>query len=416
LFDMSTAYLIEDRLRTINFSGYTWKVKASEAQVGPGPNYFSADPNDVWVDGNGSLHLTITARNGKWYSTEVFTEAPLGYGTYIFTLASRVDQLDKNAVLGLFTWDAAAPANNYREIDIEFSRWGQDSGDNAQYVVQPFGTPGNRHRFPIALTGLYSTHSFKWEADQILFTSHQGSMPSLGAQIDSWLYTGADVPPAGAGNARINLWLYNGVPPSNGQRVEVVIESFQHPTVFADVPISHWALSYIQRLYNAAITGGCGVHPFKYCPESTVTRAQMAVFLERGIHGSSYNPPAVGGGSGFADVPIDYWAGAWIKQLAADGVTSGCGSGNYCPESPVTRAQMAVFLLRSKYGDSYAPPAVGSSTGFTDVNPSYWAAAWIKQLVAEGITAGCGTGTYCPESPVTRAQMAVFLVRTFNLP
>jgi hypothetical protein len=77
---------------------------------------------------------------------------------------------------------------------------------------------------------------------------------------------------------------------------------------------------------------------------------------------------------------------------------------------------MAVFLLRSKHGASYNPPAVGSSTGFSDVPLTHWAAAWIKQLVAEGIAAGCMTGSYCPESPVTRAQMAVFLVRTFDLP
>jgi hypothetical protein len=142
----------------------------------------------------------------------------------------------------------------------------------------------------------------------------------------------------------------------------------------------------------------------------------MAVFLERGIHGSSYAPPAPGGGTGFNDVPVSYWAGAWIKQLAADGITGGCGAGVYCPLSAVTRAQMAVFLLRSKYGASYSPPDVAGNSGFSDVQPTYWAAAWIKQLVAEGITAGCGAGTYCPEAPVTRAQMAVFLVRTFNLP
>jgi S-layer homology domain len=82
----------------------------------------------------------------------------------------------------------------------------------------------------------------------------------------------------------------------------------------------------------------------------------------------------------------------------------------------VSRAQMAVFLLRAKNGGSYSPPAVGGSTGFGDVPTDYWAAAWIKQLVTEGITAGCGNGNYCPEAPVTRAQMAVFLVRTFNLP
>jgi Calcineurin-like phosphoesterase/S-layer homology domain len=185
---------------------------------------------------------------------------------------------------------------------------------------------------------------------------------------------------------------------------------------FSDVPIDYWAGNSIERLYKAGITGGCSFNPFKYCPETIVTRDQMAVFLERGMHGSTYNPPVVGGSTGFADVLPDYWAGAWIKQLAAEGITGGCGSSNYCPESSVTRAQMAVFLLRSKYGASYAPPAVGADTGFGDVSTTYWAGAWIKQLVAEGITAGCGSGNYCPEAPVTRAQMAVFLVRTFGLP
>jgi hypothetical protein len=186
--------------------------------------------------------------------------------------------------------------------------------------------------------------------------------------------------------------------------------------IFTDVPESYWARDFIERLYKAGITGGCATVPLRYCPEDTVTRAQMAVFLLRGIHTSAYTPPAIGATSGFADVPVDYWSGAWIKQLAAEGITAGCGNGNYCPEHPVTRAQMAVFLMRSKYGSSYIPPAVGGTTGFTDVPPDYWAAAWIKQLVIEGITSGCGSGNYCPEKSVTRAEMAVFLVRTFNLP
>ena len=192
--------------------------------------------------------------------------------------------------------------------------------------------------------------------------------------------------------------------------------SLYEPASFADVSPAHWAWNFIERLYNAGITGGCGMNPLTYCPEGTVTRAQMAVFLERGIHGAAYNPPAVGGSTGFGDVLNTYWAGAWIKQLAADGITGGCGINLYCPEAPVTRAQMAVFLLRSRHGPSYNPPPVGTSTGFSDVPPTDWAAAWIKQLVAEGITSGCGAGTYCPEAPVTRAQMAVFLVRTFDLP
>jgi hypothetical protein len=64
----------------------------------------------------------------------------------------------------------------------------------------------------------------------------------------------------------------------------------------------------------------------------------------------------------------------------------------------------------------YTPPDVGTSTGFADVPVTHWAAAWIKQLAAEGITTGCGGGNFCPSTPVSRDQMAVFLQRTFNLP
>jgi len=185
---------------------------------------------------------------------------------------------------------------------------------------------------------------------------------------------------------------------------------------FADVPTSYWSWAYIESIYAAGITDGCATSPsLIYCPTSPVTRAQMAVFLLRGIHGRSYAPPAATG-TKFADVPASYWAAAWIEQLATEGITSGCGGANYCPDSAVTRAQMAVFLLRSKHGIAYSPPAVGASTGFGDVPTGYWAAAWIKQLAAEAITGGCGGGNYCPDSAVTRDQMAVFLERTFSLP
>ena len=183
---------------------------------------------------------------------------------------------------------------------------------------------------------------------------------------------------------------------------------------FSDVPETYWAWAWIESLYSAGITAGCGTGI--YCPGSTVTRAQMAIFLLRGIHGSSYTPPAVGTDTGFDDVPVTHWAAAWIKQLAAEGITGGCGANLYCPEATVTRDQMAVFLLRGKYGSAYTPPAVGTGTGFGDVPVTHWAAAWIKQLAAEGITSGCGAGNYCPNNKVTRAEMAVFLVRAFSLP
>ena len=186
---------------------------------------------------------------------------------------------------------------------------------------------------------------------------------------------------------------------------------------FTDVPVTYWAWSFIERLYNAGITGGCATTPnLLYCPDATVTRAQMAVFLLKSMHGAGFNPPLVGDSTGFGDVATSHWAAPWIKQLALEGITGGCGNGNYCPEAPVTRAQMAVFLLKAKNGYGYTPPLIGDGSGFTDVPDNYWAAVWIKQLATDGITGGCGAGIYCPENPVTRAQMAVFIVKTFGLP
>ena len=118
----------------------------------------------------------------------------------------------------------------------------------------------------------------------------------------------------------------------------------------------------------------------------------------------------------FADVPDTHAFVKWIEQLAREGVTSGCATHppGYCPEGAVTRGEMAVFLLRAKHGGAYDPPV---PTGmFADVPVSHPFATWIEQLAREGITAGCGSTTYCPDATVTRGQMAVFLVRTLNLP
>ncbi len=185
-------------------------------------------------------------------------------------------------------------------------------------------------------------------------------------------------------------------------------------TTFADVAKNHWAWSSIEKIYNAHITTGCSASPLIYCPTSPVTRGQMAIFLLRGIHGGGYVPPAPTG-TLFGDVPANYWAAGWIERLALEGITSGCGNGNYCPDHPVTRDQMAVFLLRAEHGKTYMPPPP-KGTVFGDVPVTHWAAGWIEELANEGITGGCGGGNYCPDDSVTRDQMAVFLVNTFNLP
>lgn len=117
----------------------------------------------------------------------------------------------------------------------------------------------------------------------------------------------------------------------------------------------------------------------------------------------------------FFDVPIDHWAWSFIEALVARGVTSGCSLGTFCPDDPVTRGQMAVYLLRAKEGPLYFPPPC-TAQQFDDVPCLAPFAPWINELVARGITAGCGAGNFCSRNVVTRAQMSVFLTRVFNLP
>ena len=121
-------------------------------------------------------------------------------------------------------------------------------------------------------------------------------------------------------------------------------------------------------------------------------------------------------GSVFTDVPQGAFAADWIEELAALGITGGCGGGDYCPTAAVTRAQMAVFLLKAHLGSGYAPPA--PSGIFGDVPIGAFAAAWIEDLYGRAITGGCSASPllYCPDNANTRGQMAVFLTKTFSLP
>jgi hypothetical protein len=114
----------------------------------------------------------------------------------------------------------------------------------------------------------------------------------------------------------------------------------------------------------------------------------------------------------FSDVPQSDPFHDFVEKVLRNGITAGCGGGNYCRNNPVTRAQMAVFLLKAEHGAAYDPP---DCTGiFPDVpcTPGVGFPDWIEQLAAEGITGGCGGGNYCPGNPVTRQQMAVFLLKT----
>ncbi|MFN3742453.1 MAG: S-layer homology domain-containing protein, partial [Anaerolineales bacterium] len=195
----------------------------------------------------------------------------------------------------------------------------------------------------------------------------------------------------------------NGLPYEAGDIYSIVQEQ-----TFTDVSSSNLFWTYIERLYYNGISGG---YPDgTYRPENPVTRAEMAVFLIKAMNGPAYTP--LNASPSFWDTG-SHWAKNWIEALKAAGITSGYPDGTYRPENPVTRAQMAVFLLKAVNGYSYTPPNVSPS--FQDTS-GHWAEDWIEALKAAGITSGYPDGTYRPDNPVTRAEMAVFLVKAFNLP
>jgi len=176
---------------------------------------------------------------------------------------------------------------------------------------------------------------------------------------------------------------------------------------FSDVPQSHSFYSFIGQLSARGITSGCGGG--NYCPDNPVTRGQMAVFIIKALGEFNPTPPP---SPRFGDVPTTDSFYPFIEALAARRITSGCGGGNYCPDNPVTRGQMAVFIIKAL--GEFNPPSPPTPR-FGDVPTTHPFYPFIEKMAALGITAGCGGGNYCPDNPVTRGQMAVFLVKAFGL-
>jgi S-layer family protein len=182
---------------------------------------------------------------------------------------------------------------------------------------------------------------------------------------------------------------------------------------FEDVPPSSGYRPFVANLAGNGITGGCASG--RFCPGSPTLRSHMAVFLLTSKLGLTYSPPPPAGL--FYDVPVTDPFAPWIEDLVNRGISGGCSISPplFCPASAVSREQMAVFLLTASLGASYAPPPAQGI--FADVPATDPFARWIEDSYNRGITAGCNIAPllYCPDDPVIRAQMAVFLVTSFGL-
>jgi hypothetical protein len=183
------------------------------------------------------------------------------------------------------------------------------------------------------------------------------------------------------------------------------------------VPFDHWAHDYIEVLYQEGYIAGCSTEPLMYCPESTMTRAESAVFVERGVHGAGYLPPSPTE-TVFADVPVSEWFSKWATGLWNDGYTAGCGTDPliYCPLQEHTRTEGTVFFLRMLMGANYVPPDAAGI--FSDVPTTFWGAKWIEAAFNAGLIPACETEPelrFCPEDPLDRAMAAFMMVRAKGL-
>jgi hypothetical protein len=392
---------------------------------------------------------------GLQYYPAVATDAQ---GNFVVVWASDAQDGDRRGIFGQ-RYDAAGVArggefrvntytvNNQREVAVAMDTWGnfvvawqsisQDGSSGgifaqryggllpAGLAVDPIGNgvlePGetvpvvpawrNLNGGPLTFTGTSADLTGPPGATYLLTdnSAGYGTAPDGVTRACSDCYTVFVSSPATRPALHWDLTVRETIgPPTLGQ---TTVWTLHVGASFPDVPPSHPFYRFVETLLHVGVTAGCTATT--YCPDGVTTREQMAVFLLRAREGGGYAPPPCTTAP-FPDVPCSSPFAPWVQELVARGITAGCGSGLYCPTAPVTREQMAVFLLKSSLGTSFTPPPCATAS-FADVPCASPFAPWVQALVARGITAGCGGGLYCPTDPVTRGQMAVFLTKTFGL-
>jgi hypothetical protein len=215
-----------------NWKGRTWNI-SNGAMAGVVP----ASPSNVFVDANGFLHLRIVGSGGSYTGAETFTTGLLGFGTYQWQIQGPIDNMDKSTVLGLFPYGPAAGigVGGENEIDIEFSKWNNSCGCNADFAFWPNtgnGSLGNASDlFTINLAGgNLVTARFVWRSNSIVGTIMSGLQPigTTANVLRTFTFTPSNYTqriPQQALPLGMNLWSFE-VPPSSNQ--EVIIRDFQY--------------------------------------------------------------------------------------------------------------------------------------------------------------------------------------------
>jgi hypothetical protein len=211
-------------VKSLSFSGYDWKVRTIAGDRGGLNNLYDGD--NAWTDANGALHLRINKKNGRWACAELELTRSLGYGTYVVVVRD-VTHLDPAVVLSMNTFDEWAGDQHYRELDLEFGRWGNAKRtNNAQYGLQPFFVPGNVAAF-ILPKGTF-THSLRWESGRASFKTVRGSSTQPGGPVISEHVFTSGIPSPGRETFQILLYVVASENSPLQKENEVVLEKFEY--------------------------------------------------------------------------------------------------------------------------------------------------------------------------------------------
>jgi hypothetical protein len=186
-------------------------------------------------------------------------------------------------------------------------------------------------------------------------------------------------------------------------------------SIFSDVSMTHWAYTPILNMYNSGIIAGCSTNPLSFCPDQNIRRDAISVLLMKAKYGTNYGFTAAATPI-FADVPNGNIYRPFIEKLYTDGITGGCSTNplSFCPERNITRDQVAVLLVRAKYGSGYTPTAAATPI-FADVPNGNIYRPFIEKLYTDGFTSGCSASplSYCPSREITRAEATQMIYKMF---
>jgi len=211
-------------VKALRFSGYDWEVRTISSDRGGMNNLFGAD--NARLDASGALHLLIMKKGDRWSCAELEMTRSLGYGTYIFTVRDTT-QLEPAAVFSMNTFDDWGGDQHYRELDVEFSRWGDATAkNNAQFGVQPFYVPGNVA--PFVLPKGTFTHSMHWESGRASFKTVRGSSTQPGAPVVAEHVFTSGVPSPGQEKFQMLFYVVASEKSPLQHDNEVVIEKFEY--------------------------------------------------------------------------------------------------------------------------------------------------------------------------------------------